>query len=82
MKIRVIETRVVNTSKEMDIDLNNYPELSGMTNEEVSKYIEEHGYEMKPRNGYGYYDSLMNELNEQEISGEETISEESCIMIE
>jgi hypothetical protein len=49
----------------LDIDVSNYPELAGMTDDEISDYIKENSSEMKPTNDF--YDSLHDELMDQDI---------------
>ena len=48
------------------IDLDDYPELEGMTNEEIVDYLEGNSCDMKPQNEE-YYDSLSDELIDKDV---------------
>ncbi len=52
--------------EELEINVEDYPELDGMGKEEIISYIEENAWEMKPTNSE-YYESLGEELMERDI---------------
>ena len=63
------------TKTAMEIDTDNYPELEGMTEDEVSEYIDNNVWDMKPTDEL--YSSLGEEaldkdMNYDHIGGEET----------
>ena len=78
LKFYVEETFTTTATREhIEIDTDNYPELEGMTEDEISEYVDEHVWDMKPTDE-GIYSSLGEELSDQtiydeHISGEETI---------
>jgi hypothetical protein len=63
------------------IDLDEYPELEGMTNEEIVDYMEGNSSEMKPQNEQ-YYDSLSDELVEKDIIRDKINNEEYSYRVE
>jgi hypothetical protein len=78
IKINAEETYTTTvTRQEMEIDTDNYPELQGMTEDEISNYIDNNVWDMKPVDETGLYSSLGEELMDQDveydnISGEST----------
>lgn len=78
IRINVEETFTTTITREsMEIDTNNYPELEGMTEDEVSDYIDNNVWDMKPVDNTGLYSSLGEELTGKDIeydniSGEST----------
>jgi len=78
IRINVEETFTTTITREsMEIDTNDYPELEGMTEDEVSDYIDNNVWDMKPVDNTGLYSSLGEELNDKDIeydniSGEST----------
>jgi hypothetical protein len=77
VKIYVEETFTTTvTREEIIINTDDYPELQGMTEDEISEYIDNNVWDMKPTNTE-LYSSLAEELNDQDtvhdsISGEDT----------
>jgi hypothetical protein len=78
IRINVEETFTTTITREsMEIDTNDYPELEGMTEDEVSDYIDNNVWDMKPVDNTGLYSSLGEELTDKDIeydniSGEST----------
>jgi hypothetical protein len=76
LKIYVEETYTTTIIREaFEIDSENYPKLSGMSEEQISNYIDDNIWEMKPINGD--YSSLGEELSQatpinDDISNHET----------
>ena len=66
------ETSIVREPIELNIE--DYPELAGMTAEEIIDYVESNAYDMKPTNSE-YYDSLEEELNSQDIHRDKITNE-------
>jgi len=82
IEIRMTEsysTWVVRES--MEINVEDYPELEGMTEEEMTDYIMCNASDMKPTNGE-WYDSLYEELSQMDVTREKISSEESDIVVE
>lgn len=59
-----IYTTTINRAS-MEIDTDNYPELAGMSEDEISDYIDNNVWDMKPANEL--YSSLAEELLQQDI---------------
>jgi hypothetical protein len=64
----------------ISIDLDDYPELEGMTNAEIVEYLKENSFEMKPQNED--YDSLSDELEEKDILKDKIYGEECSYKVE
>jgi hypothetical protein len=64
----------------ISIDLDDYPELEGMTNDEIVEYLKENSFEMKPQNED--YDSLSDELEEKDILKDKIYGEECSYKVE
>ena len=76
-KIKIYQTESYTTyivREGITIDLDDYPELEGMTNEEILDYLEGNSDEMKATEDG--YDSLSSELIEMEILREKTYGSE------
>ena len=77
IKINAEESYTTTITREsIEIDTDNYPELEGMTSDEVSEYIDNNAWDMKPTDEL--YSSLGEECVDQSlkydsIGGEETI---------
>jgi hypothetical protein len=77
IRINVEETFTTTITREsMVIDTEDYPELRGLTEDEVSDYIDENVWNLKPVNS-DIYSSLGEELTDKDIeydniSGEST----------
>ena len=67
--------------RSIKVDISNYPELEGKTDDEVIDYIKENAYEMKPTDGDSY-DSLGEELVDQDIVREKVPHVDSEIWAE
>lgn len=52
--------------RSVKVDISDYPELEGKTDDEVIDYIKENAYEMEPTDG-NVYSSLGEELADQDI---------------
>ncbi len=82
LKIYAEETfTTIATRERIEIDTDNYPELEGMTEDEISDYIDEHVWDMKPTDE-GIYSSLGEELSDQSIYDEHIGGEETEFYVE
>ena len=84
MKINVYATESYTTwlvREPVEIDTDNYPELEGMTEEEIKEYIRENYYEMKPTNEEWFAD-LGEELNQMDIRRDKIYGEEMSIIFD
>lgn len=63
------------------IDLDDYPELEGMTNEEIVEYIEYNCSDMKSMDGE-FYDSLSDELMDKDVIKEKISGEDFSYRVE
>jgi hypothetical protein len=70
LKIFAEETFTTTVTREhIEIDTDNYPELEGMDEDQISDYIDNNAWEMKPSEG-DLYSSLGEELSDQSIYDE------------
>ena len=67
--------------KPLVINIADYPELDGMNEDEIQTYILENGSEMKPMDG-NVYESLMEELNNQDTEWDKIDNEDYNIIVE
>jgi hypothetical protein len=84
MKVKIYKTEAYSTwiiREPVEIDTENYPELNGLSEQEIEEYIFENLEEMKPTDDT-YYDSLDEEINDKDIRREKISGEESEIKIE
>ncbi len=82
LKIYAEETfTTIATRERIEIDTDNYPELEGMTEDEISDYIDEHVWDMKPTDE-GIYSSLGEELSDQSVYDEHIGGEETEFYVE
>ncbi len=63
------------------IDLDDYPELEGMTNEEIVDYLGSNSCDMKPQN-VEYYDSLSDELMDKDVIRDKISGEDFSYRVE
>jgi hypothetical protein len=84
MKVKIYKTEAYSTwiiREPVEIDTENYPELNGLSEQEIEEYIFENLEEMKPTDDT-YYDSLDEEINGRDVRREKISGEESEIKIE
>jgi hypothetical protein len=67
------------TREPIELNIEDYPELDGMTPEEVIEYVESNAWDMKPTNEEYGYDSLAEELNSQDIRRDKITNESQDI---
>lgn len=82
IEVRMTEsysTWVVRESLEINVE--DYPELEGMTEEEMTDYIMSNASDMKPTND-DYYESLYEELLGMDVTREKITGEDSEIVVE
>jgi len=63
------------TKEPVELNLEDYPELGGMTKEEAIDYVELNASEMKPTNDEFGYDSLEEQLNDMDIRRDKITNE-------
>jgi len=83
-KIKIYQTESYTTyivREPITIDLDEYPELEKLTNDEIIDYLEGNSSEMKPQNEQ-YYDSLSDELVEKDIIRDKINNEEYSYRVE
>jgi len=82
VEVSVYESYVVyQRRKSLTVNLNDYPELEGMTEEEIQAYILENGYDLKPINT-DVYESLIDELVNQDIEWDDVDNKDFNIIVE
>jgi len=82
IEVRMTEsysTYVVHDS--MEINVEDYPELEGMTEEEMTDYILSNASDMKSSNEE-WYDSLYEELLQMDVVRDKITNEESEVVVE
>ena len=76
ISVRMVEYYNTMLVKEpVEINVEDYPELNGMTEEEIQEYISENWSDMKPTNGE-WYESLWEECNNADTIREKITGEE------
>ena len=83
-KIKIYQTESYTTyivREPITIDLAEYPELEGMTNDEIISYLEVNSSDMKPQDSDSY-DSLSDELVEKDIIRDKINGEEYSYRVE
>jgi len=63
------------TREPVELNIADYPELEGMTTQEVIDYVESNAWEMKPTNDEYGYESLAEQLNEMDIRRDKITNE-------
>jgi hypothetical protein len=84
MKLNVYATESYTTwilREPIEIDTDNYPELEGMSEDDVKEYIRENCSEMSAINSE-YYSDLAEELNQMNILRDKNYNEEVRIIFE
>jgi hypothetical protein len=82
LKLYAEETFTTTLTRErVIIDTDNYPELGGMDEDQISDYIDEHAWDMKPTED-GIYSSLGEELSDQSSYDEHIGSDETTFYVE
>jgi len=67
------------TREPVELNIADYPELEGMTTQEVIDYVESNAWEMKPTNDEYGYESLAEQLNEMDIRRDKITNESQDI---
>ena len=83
-KIKIYQTEAYTTfivREPITIDLDDYPELEGMTSSEIIEYLEGNSDNMKPQNSE-FYESLSDELVEMDILREKLYDSEYSYRID
>lgn len=83
-RVKIYQTESFTTyvvREPITIDLDYYPELEGMTNEEIVDYLGSNSYDMKPQNGE-YYDSLSDELMDKDVIRDKISGEDFSYRVE
>ena len=82
IKIHAEETYTTTVYREsMEIDTDNYPELEGMTEDEISDYIDNNIWDMKPVNS-DLYETLGEELMDKDVENDHIGGEETTFYVE
>ena len=82
IKIHAEETYTTTLYREsMEIDTDNYPELEGMTEDEISDYIDNNIWDMKPVNS-DLYETLGEELMDKDVDSDHIGGEETTFYVE
>lgn len=83
-KINVYGTESYTTwlvKEPVEIDTDNYPELDGMSEDEVKEYIRENYWDMKPTNNE-WFENLGEELEQSDVRRDKIYNEESDIIFD
>ena len=65
----------------LELNIEDYPELEGMTTQEAIDYVESNAWDMKPTNEEWYY-SLYDELLGEDVIRDKITDEEGEIIVE
>ena len=77
ISFRMVEHFRTSVIREMiEINVEDYPELNGMTEEEMQEYISENWYDMKPTGKVRYVENLLEESLEADIIREKIYDDE------
>jgi len=81
IKIRLVEySSVMNVYDEIELDIDNYPELKDMNEDEMLEYINNNSSSMSPISDDSYSDNLLQDLQEQDIIREKIYNNSSEIV--
>ena len=81
IKLHAEETYTTTVYREkMEIDTDNYPELEGMTEDEIGEYIDDNIWDMKPVNS-DLYESLGEELLDKDVDSDHVGGEETVFYV-
>ena len=64
------------------INVSDYPELDGMTEEEIKDYIKENFWDMKPSDDESWSENLYDELTEGDITKDKIYDEQKELFFE
>lgn len=82
IKIFAIESYITTLFREcITLNVADYPELEGMSEDEIQEYILENASEMNPTNDE-YYSDLREELLNQDVRREKITNEDTTIRFE
>ena len=82
ISVRIRESYTTWVSHEsVELDVEDYPELEGMTEQEMQDYIQSNSGDMKPINDE-YYSSLYDELIQSDVVREKITDEDSEILFD
>ena len=82
LKIFVEETFTTTVTREhIEIDTDNYPELNGMTEDDISDYIDNNVWDMKPTED-GIYSSLGEQCSDQSTIDEDINEGDTTFYVE
>ena len=82
MKIKIYAEETYTTTlyhESMEIDTDNYPELEGMDEDQISDYVDNHIWEMKPTSDI--YETLGEELMDKDVVNDHIGGEETTFYI-
>ena len=83
MKVKLHSEETYTTTiyrEKMEIDTDDYPELEGMTEDQIGEYIDDHIWDMKPVNP-DLYGSLGEELLDKDVESDDIGGEETTFYI-
>jgi len=79
IKISMVESYTTTLfRKSITLNVEDYPELEGLSDEALESYINDNAYDMVSDN----YDSLGDQLMDQEITREKTTGEETAFLFD
>ena len=84
MKIKIYAEETYTTTvyrEAMEIDSDNYPELEGMTEDQISDYVDNNIWDMKPVNS-DLYESLGEELLDKDVDSDHIGGEQTEFYVE
>ena len=83
VRVNITESYTTYVYREhLEINVEDYPELEGKSDEEITEYIQNNASDMKAPEDYDYADNLYDACMEMDISNEKVNNEEYEIDVE
>ncbi len=82
LKVRLCEEQTLWVVRDsIDIEVSEYPELEGMTEEEMIEYVKENAYDMAAPSYCEWADSLYDALSQQDVIREKDTNNDTFIYV-
>jgi len=82
LQVRMCEEQTLWVVRDsIDINVSEYPELEGMTEDEMIEYVKENSYDMAAPSGCDWADSLYDALSQQDVIREKDTNNDTFIYV-
>ena len=82
LKVRLCEEQTLWVVRDsIDINVSEYPELEGMTEEEMTEYVKENAQDMAAPSDCDWADSLYDALSQQDVVREKDTNNDTFIYV-